>query len=84
MLEPPKQNWDWYEEKSRAEHIQWLRNLTPADCLNLCEELRRLASTLMQDSPDADRMERQRWHEKLAARNRTRAALEALDQRRNA
>ena len=84
MLEWPKQNWDWYESRCRSEHIQWLRSLTPAHCLNLCEELRRLASELTEESPDAERMDQKRWREKLSIRKKTRAALMALDRRSHA
>jgi hypothetical protein len=80
-LEPPKQNWDWYESKCRPNHIQWLRSLTPAHSLNLCEELRRLATELTKQSPDAERLEQERWREKLLLRNRTRAVLVAVDAR---
>ena len=82
MIEPPKQRWAWYEEKCRSEHTAWLRSLSPAASFALCEDLYRLARRAQDGASAAERMEQERWQEKLALRKRVVAALTELDRRR--
>ena len=82
MIEAPRQNWTWYEERSELEHVAWLRSLTPAAAVRLCEDLHSFARRFMPTPPDDDAFERQRWGEKLAIRRKIVAALVSLDRRR--
>ncbi len=79
MIELPKQNWKWYEDRCRREHVAWLRGLTPAEALALYEDFYRLAAGQQDGSPGWKRLEESRWEEKLALRRRIRAVLERLD-----
>lgn len=81
-MEAPKQNWSLYHDKCRHEHAEWLRSLTPARALSLCDDLRILAGRLLSGGPDAERTNRNRWQEKLAIRRKLVAAFMALDRRR--
>ena len=75
----PKHDWRLYEEKCREDHVQWLRSLTQIESFELCEDHHRLAHDQQQDDGTAQRLERQRWAEKLAIRQRVRTALVELD-----
>ncbi len=81
-MDAPKQNWTWYEQKCRAEHVEWLRSLTPAAALRLCEDLGRFARRFTYDSAEDQRLGHDRWREKLAIRQRMLSAFVALDRRR--
>ncbi len=79
MTEAPKRNWEWYEAKCRQEHVKWLRGLSPADSVALCEELRRLAARSQGGAAASDMLDQKRWEEKLARRKSTVAAFQACD-----
>ena len=82
MIDAPKQDWTWYEEKSRGEHAAWLRSLTPVAALTLCEALRSFALRFTQGSPESERLEQEHWREKLAIRRKMLAVFVAWDRRR--
>jgi len=72
-------DWIAYRQRCEASHIQWLRDLTPAESLRLYQGLHRLAMSQCDDSPGWQRLEQQRWREKVAIRRKLHEAFAALD-----
>jgi hypothetical protein len=71
MLDAPRQDWAFYEERARSADQAWLRSLTPqegfvlyADMFNLIWKARRSLKG------DWGRLDEWRWREKLALRLR--------------
>jgi hypothetical protein len=82
MLDAPNHDWDLYEKACRPAHIAWLRSLTPDDALALYEEFHSFVSSQTGDDPGLARLEKLRWEEKVAIRQRMVAAFAALDRMR--
>ncbi len=70
MLDAPKQNWKLYEELCEAEHVRWLRSLTPEQSWRLYRSMFQFASRLESISGVSTELELDRWEEKLAIRKR--------------
>ena len=84
MVELPKQDWQLYEEKCHAEHVAWMRSLSPSETLILYEDFYRLASRERKDASSGfNRLAQRHWEEKLAIRKRVNAALAELDRIRS-
>jgi len=81
MWTAPRADWAYCERRARPEHVSWLRQLTPADVLDLYEEFHSIASATVGVGPaeGLERIERRRWEEKLALRRKLRDAFAALD-----
>ena len=84
MLAAPRQDWALYERRSRPEHIDWLRRLTPADVLDLYEDFYRLARAQTRPDEGLERIEQIHWAEKVALRRKLHAAFAAMDRLRDA
>ena len=79
-MDVTRHDWRRYEELCRAEHVQWLRSLTSSDSLAIMESLHSLAMSLQDGSPGQERLERERWEEKLAIRRRMCQVYAKMDQ----
>jgi hypothetical protein len=79
MLEPPRQRWGYYRERTREAHGEWLRGLSPRESLALYEGFHRFASSVRLGRDEAERLERSRWAEKVALRRKLLAAFSRLD-----
>jgi hypothetical protein len=79
MLDAPKQDWAYYEEKSRAANAAWLRGLSTEQRLAIYCDMFRLIRESRDSSADWDALERWRWRQKLAARQREVKAYRKLD-----
>jgi hypothetical protein len=74
-------DWELLERRSRQQHVQWLRSLTPAESFALYEDLHRLAASFTGDPEGSARLEQRRWREKLAVRAELLAAWSRMDER---
>lgn len=68
MLDAPRQDWQWYEERTRAADAAWLRSLTTADRWALLCDMFNLVHRNRDPNADWARLEKLRWQQKLADR----------------
>jgi hypothetical protein len=79
-MESPKQNWSLANARVQQEHVLWLRSLTPARSMALCEELQHFAAQLRRRTCGNESADQGHWQEKLKVRRKQLAAFKALDQ----
>jgi hypothetical protein len=82
MLDAPRQNWELYESLSRSADAAWIRGLTLSQRLEIYSELFNLVWQARDPAADNDRLEQQRWQEKLMLRKRLSEAFAQWDQQR--
>jgi hypothetical protein len=80
MLAAPRHDWALCERRSRLEHIDWLRRLTPADVLDLHEDFYSLLASHTCPDCGLGKISKDHWAEKVALRRKLRSAFLALDQ----
>jgi hypothetical protein len=80
MLDAPQHDWSFYEAKTRTSDAECLRGLTTAERFALYASLYNTIWNARQNLPgDWERLERQRWEEKLEIRRRMVDAFRKLD-----
>jgi hypothetical protein len=79
MSMAPRHDWALYEHLTRADHLSWLRRLTPKEALDLYEDAHAIAATPVDRDDGLERLARAHWTDKLAVRHKLRMAFLALD-----
>ncbi|HKD36403.1 MAG TPA: hypothetical protein VKB78_06365 [Pirellulales bacterium] len=81
MLDGPRQDWAFYEERVRPIDRAWLQSLTTADRWAIyCDMFNLIWNARKQISGDWQRLDEQRWREKLALRLKMVDAFQKRDQ----
>ena len=81
MLDAPQHDWSFYEAKTRGSDAEWLRGLTTSERFELYASLFNTIWNARQNLPgDWERLENQRWQEKLELRRQMVDAFKKLDQ----
>jgi hypothetical protein len=81
MLDAPRHDWSFYEAKSRASEAAWNRELSTSERFDLYASLFNTIWNARQNLPrDSERLDDQRWQEKLAMRRRMIDAFHKLDE----
>jgi hypothetical protein len=81
MLDAPQHDWHFYEVQTRASEAEWIRGLTTAERFALYASLFNTIWNARQNLPgDWERLEAQRWQEKLELRRRMIDAFRELDE----
>src|SRR3954462_16025270 len=76
-------DWALFDERSRQGNTEWLRSLTPAQCVELYQEMFRIAWQARQQSTgDWQQLESRRWKAKLALREKMVSAFQQMDKLR--
>jgi hypothetical protein len=79
MADVPQQDWLFYEAQTQADHVAWVRGLSPQDRFALYEDLFNLVWSARDDRGDWRRLERWHWDQKVATRLRLCDAFSKLD-----
>ncbi|MGE3241308.1 MAG: hypothetical protein AB7G28_22475 [Pirellulales bacterium] len=80
MVTAPQQNWQLVEKLSRADDVAWLRSLSSHDRFALYAGLLKLIRSSTLTPEEQERLERQRWEDKLVLRRKTVEAFHKLDE----
>lgn len=80
MPDAPKQDWRWYEERTRAADADWARNLTTADRWAMLCEMFEFVRRHRDPTVDWAHLEEVRWQQKLAARRKAVEIYRKLDE----
>jgi hypothetical protein len=80
MLDAPQHDWSFYEAQTRESQATWFREQTLQERFDLYASLFNTLWSARQNLPgDWERLERQRWQEKLELRRRMVSAFQKLD-----
>jgi hypothetical protein len=80
MLDAPEHDWSFYEAKTRDCDAAWVRGMSVQKRFDLYASVFNTLWTARQSLPgDWDRLDAQRWQEKLAMRRRMVKAFQQLD-----
>jgi hypothetical protein len=81
MLDAPQHDWSYYEAKTRDSDAAWNRGLSTQERFDLYASLFNTIWNARQSLPgDWDRLDNQRWQEKLTMRRRMVDAFHKLDE----
>jgi hypothetical protein len=83
MLDAPQHDWSFYEAKTRDSDAAWIRGLSTKERFDLYASLFNTLWNARQNLPgDWERLDNQRWQEKLELRRKMVEALRKLDEYR--
>jgi hypothetical protein len=81
MLDAPQHDWAFYESKTRDSNAAWNRGLSMKERIDLYASLFNTIWNARQSLPrDWERLDNQRWQEKLSLRRRMVDAFHKLDE----
>jgi len=78
MLDAPRQNWNVYRDLTAQHDRQLARNLSVAERFARYEDLYRLVCGQPRPADEQDRLEKRRWQQKLALRQKQNRAFGSL------
>ena len=79
MLNAPQQNWEVYRALVSAHDREFARNLSMADRFSRYEDLYRLVCARQRPAEEQERLEKRRWQQKLALRQKQNYVFRFLD-----